>query len=245
MQNTHINLGLVIAASLMAVGIAAGGWFTGNALVKGRDADRVVTVKGVAEQAVEADLALWPLQFVVAEDDLKVAQARIGESARKVSAFLARHGIDATQVGLQELNVTDAQANRYGGQNAARRFIISQTIMVRSIAPDTVFQASQKIGELVDEGVVLSSDGPMSGGPTFLFTRLNDVKPAMIAEATANARQSAEQFAKDAQSSLGGIRRANQGLFVILPRDQASGIQEEKQRAKVVRVVTTVDYLLK
>jgi hypothetical protein len=245
MQNRHINAGLVIAAALLALGIAAGGWFTGNALVKGRDADRVVTVKGVAEKQVDADLALWPIQFVVAEDDLKVAQTRLGDNARKVGAFLARHGIDATQVGLQDLNVTDTQANRYGGQNAARRYVISQTIMVRSIAPDTVFQASQKIGELVDEGVVLSSEGPMSGGPTFLFTKLNDVKPAMIAGATANARQSAEQFAKDAHSKLGEIRRANQGLFVILPRDQASGVREEKQRTKVVRVVTTVDYLLR
>jgi uncharacterized protein len=245
LENRHINMGLVIAAGLLAVGIAAGGWFTGNALVKGREADRVVTVKGVAEKEVEADLALWPIQFVVAEDDLKVAQTRIGDSARKVGGFLVRHGIDAAQVGLRDLNVTDTQANRYGGQNAARRYVISQTIMVRSTAPDTVFQASQKIGELVDEGIVLSSDGPMSGGPTFLFTKLNDVKPAMIAEATANARHSAEQFAKDAHSTLGGIRRANQGLFVILPRDQASGVQEEKQRTKIVRVVTTVDYLLK
>jgi hypothetical protein len=245
MQNRHINIGLVIAAALIAAGIATGGWFTGNALVKGRSADRVVTVKGVAEKQVQADLALWPIQFVVAEDDLKAAQARIGDSAKKVAAFLARHGIDAKQVGLQDLSVTDTQANRYGGQNAARRYVISQTIMVRSTEPDTVFEASQKVGELVDEGVVLSSEGPWSGGPTFLFTKLNDVKPAMIAEATANARQSAEQFAKDAQSKLGGIGRANQGLFVILPRDQASGVQEEKQRTKIVRVVTTVDYLLR
>ncbi len=93
--------------------------------------------------------------------------------------------------------------------------------------------------------MVLSSDGPMSGGPTYLFTKLNDVKPAMIAAATANARQSAEQFAKDAQSTLGEIRRANQGLFVSLPRDQASGVREERQRTKVVRVVTTVAYLLR
>ncbi|MEO8307667.1 MAG: SIMPL domain-containing protein [Pseudomonadota bacterium] len=245
MQNRHINVGLVIAATLIALGIAAGGWFTGNALVKGREADRVVTVKGVAEREVEADLALWPIQFVVADDELKAAQTHIGDNARKVSAFLERHGIDAKQVGLQDLNVTDTQANRYGGQSAARRFVISQTIMVRSTAPETVFLASQKIGELVDEGVVLSSDGPMSGGPTFLFTKLNDVKPAMIAEATASARQAAEQFAKDAHSNLGGIGRANQGLFVILPRDQASGVQEEKQRTKIVRVVTTVDYLLR
>ena len=84
-----------------------------------------------------------------------------------------------------------------------------------------------------------------NGGPTFLFTRLNEIKPPMIAEATASARQAAEQFAKDSQSRLGSIRQANQGVFVILPRDQAPGASEESQRVKTVRVVTTVEYYLR
>ena len=227
------------------MGIAAGGWFAGDALVRGRSADRIVTVKGVSEREVQADLALWPIQFVVAEDDLARAQARIAESAKRVSDFLARHGIEASQVELQDLSVTDTQANRYGGPPAPRRYVISQTIMVRSTSPDVVFEASQRVSELVEAGVILSSDGPWSSGPTYLFTRLNDVKPQMIAEATANARQAAEQFAKDSGSRIGGIRRANQGLFVILPRDQAPGVQEQRQRTKIVRVVSTIDYTLR
>lgn len=236
---------LLLSAALIAIGLAAAGWFAGDALVRGRAAERFVTVKGVAEREVQADLALWPIQFIVADDDLKVAQSRIVESHKGVMAFLARHGIDATQVELQDLSVTDTQANRYGGQPGARRYVISQTVMVRSTEPDVVFKASQAVGELVDAGIVLSSDGPWSGGPTYLFTKLNDVKPGMIAEATANAREAAEQFALDSGSMLGGIRRANQGLFVILPRDQAPGVQEQRQRTKIVRVVSTIDYILK
>jgi hypothetical protein len=67
----------------------------------------------------------------------------------------------------------------------------------------------------------------------------------MIAEATSRAREAAEQFARDAGSRLGGIRQANQGVFVILPRDQAPGVTEESQLFKMVRVVATVDYYLR
>jgi uncharacterized protein len=238
MHTTHI-----IAALLIALGITAGGWFAGDALVRGRAAERFVTVKGVAEREVQADLALWPIQFVVAENDLARAQGLSAESTKKVMAFLKQSGIEAAQIELQNLSVTDTEANRYGGQPAARRYVISQTLIVRS-APDTVYKASQQVGELVAGGIALSSEGPWSGGPTYLFTKLNDVKPAMIARATANAREAAAQFAKDSGSRLGGIRQANQGLFVILPRDQAQGIEEQRQRAKIVRVVSTVDYLL-
>jgi uncharacterized protein len=99
---------------------------------------------------------------------------------------------------------------------------------------------------LVAAGVVLSSSGEYgTGGPTFVFTRLNQLKPSMVAEATANAREAAEQFAKDSRTALGGIRQASQGVFVILPRDQAPGISESSQLQKTVRVVSTVQYFLK
>jgi hypothetical protein len=102
------------------------------------------------------------------------------------------------------------------------------------------------VGELVRAGVVLSSQAEFGpSGPTFLFTRLNELKPKMIAEATARAREAAEQFARDSHSALAGIRRANQGVFEILPRDQAEGVQQESQIEKRVRVVATVEYFLK
>jgi len=145
--------------------------------------------------------------------------------------------------------VSDALAQEYGPERRpTNRFIVRETLMVRSQRPDLVLTASQRIGELAAIGVVVSSGpeyrGP-GGGPTFVFTGLNKLKPPMIAEATARAREGAEQFARDSHSELAGIRRANQGVFEILPRDQAPGIGAESQINKLVRVVSTVEYLLK
>lgn len=236
--------GRLVAAMALALGVAVAGWFVGNGFVDARSAERYVTVKGVAEREVQADLALWPMQFVVADDNLGQAQARMAGAREQAQAFLKRHGFDDSEVELHDLSVTDTRANRYGGPPAPFRYVVSTTLMVRTLDPDRLFAASQRIGELIDAGVVLSSEGPWAGGPTYLFNGLNELKPAMIAEATASAREAAEQFARDSGSELGPIRRANQGLFVVLPRDQAPGVQEQRQRAKVVRVVSTVEYLL-
>lgn len=237
----------VLPALLLAIGLAACGWFVGRGFVISRTADRYVTVKGVAERDVDADLALWPLQLVATSNDLRAAQTEVNGNVRTILGFLDAHGVDTTGVDLQGLEVTDRLANRFGGDqgNAQTRFIVQQSLMVRSDDPETVAAAGQQVGELVEAGVVLSSGsgfGPAQ--PTFLFTRLNDVKPEMIAEATAAAREAAEQFAADSDSRVGGIRRASQGVFVILPRDQAPGITETSQLRKTVRVVSTVDYFL-
>ena len=179
-------------------------------------------------------------------NDLTAAQAQITRNTRQVFAFLSRNGIDTTAVQLQALEVSDAFANRFPGERAGPRYVIQQTVMVRSGKPEVVMAASQRVSELVGAGVVLSSSGEYGiGGPTFIFTRLNQLKPSMVKEATANARAAAEQFAADSRSDLGSIRQASQGIFVILPRDQAPGVNEGAQLQKIVRVVSTVQYFLR
>ncbi len=240
MKNGLTNLGLIV----LSVALVLAGWFVGNGFFKGRAVDRYVTVKGLAERDVEADIGLWPIRFVVGDDNLGTAQYRIEQSKRAVMYFLKQHGVDSASVALQDMSVVDMQAERYRSGQPGNRFIITQTLMVRTSDPNLILKASQDVGKLVEAGVVMST-GDYGTGPTYVFTRLNDLKPEMIAEATKNARQAGEQFAKDSGSKLGKIRRAYQGTFEILPRDRAPGIMENIQLGKTVRVVSTVEYYLK
>lgn len=233
-----------LSAAVLALGIALGGWFVGEGFINGRTADRYVTVKGVSERDVEADIALWAISFVATDDKLGKAQTLIQDSRAKVMDFLARHQIPAQSTRIQRLEVTDTLANPYGESRDRNRYIVSMTIMVRTEQPRLIQRASQAVGDLVQAGVVLSSARGPAGGPTYLYTRLSTLKPEMIAEATANARRAAEQFARDSGGRVGDIRRAHQGVFVILARDRARGMEEGSQIYKTVRVVSTIEYLL-
>lgn len=235
---------ILVSAALLGLGIALAGWFVGEGFVEGRATDRYVTVKGVSERDVRADVALWPIRFVATNDDLSVAQAEIKESHQQVLGFLEKHEIDPSAAEVQTLEVNDRLANPYQTGTMQSRYVVSQSLMVRTTEIEKVQAAGQALGELVDQGVVLSSSGGMAGGPTYLFTALSEHKPEMIAEATAKARRAAEQFAADSGSRIGRIRRASQGVFVILPRDRAPGIDEGSQLDKTVRVVSTIDYYL-
>lgn len=235
------------AAGIIAAGLAIGGLFVGSGFSRMRTSDRYVTVKGISERQVKADLAIWPLHLVAADNDLAKAHAQLESSVARIKTFLTSYQIDSAQAELQDFSVADAATNQYSsGERAGSRYVIRQTVVIRSLKPDLVRNASQHVGELVSAGVVLSSGGEYgSGGPTFVFTGLNELKPKMIGEATARARESAEQFARDSHSDLSGIKTASQGVFEILPRDQAQGISEESQIMKTVRVVSTIEYALK
>jgi len=235
-------------AILLAIAITLAGWFIGGGFVRSRTADRFVTVKGVAERIVDADIGLWPLRLVATDNVLGNAQTKIEAQRTAVMAFLQKHGLESADTEIQGVEVNDVRANPYRGpgEMAGDRYIVNMLLMVRSDQPDKILAASQQVGELLSAGVVLSSGGGGGpfGGPTFVFSKLNDLKPEMIAEATSSARKAAEQFAKDSRSKIGGIRRANQGVFEIQPRDQAMGIMEGSQLHKTLRVVSTIDYFL-
>lgn len=162
----------IVSALILGVAAVISAFMVGQGLRDIRTGDRFVTVKGVAEREVQANLALWPIRFIATGDTLAEAQEQARKSRETIIGFLELQAINTEAVELQRLDVTDTQANPYQSNNGGKRFIINQTLMVRSTAIDKVRQAAQAVSDLVDSGVVLSSDyGP--SGPTYLFDNLN------------------------------------------------------------------------
>lgn len=235
---------------LLAAGMIIGGWVLGTQIKATRLADRYVTVKGLVERQVKSDLAIWPLGYKEAGDNLASVYARTEADQKTILEFLRQHGFQSSEIELGVVRVVDTQANEYGGGNRAPyRYIVQQQINVRTARVDQVAAAAQKAAELVQKGVVLDS----GAGLTYRFTGLNAIKPDMITEATRNARAAAARFAADSGSKVGSIRQANQGVFSILAADQASnsggggyGMSggSDSSLMKTVRVVTTVEYYL-
>lgn len=247
MENKECKSGfglfLIIALFVLACGIATAGTMISMGLKEFRSYDRYVSVKGLATRDVTADIALWPVAYTETGNDLAALQNVMDERAKTIKAFLLANGISAEKTEMQQLNVQDLLAQSYRQEGAASsRYILTQTVLVRTDDIAAVAKAAQNVGDLVRQGVVLAQTG--NNGPTYLFTKLNDIKPAMIAEATQNARDAAAQFAKDSGAGVGGIRSANQGVFQILPRDETYTVPEAQQMNKTVRVVSTVDFYL-
>jgi hypothetical protein len=108
-----VSEGRTIAALILAVGLAIAGWLVGAGFREGRADVRYTTVKGLAERAVKANLALWPIRFVATNNDLAAAEARITADTQTVTDFVTRHGIAADGIHLSRLSVNDLYAQAY------------------------------------------------------------------------------------------------------------------------------------
>jgi len=229
-----------VAGALLALGLAVAGGLVGKGVENARIGDRNVTVRGLSERIVKADLAVLPLKFAAAGDDLQAVQADVDGDTAALRRFLAAQGYQDAEVDLGRLEVTDQFAREYQQQNVAARYRVAQTVIVRTTNVDRVQATTRQLDQLIRQGVVLQD----YNGPSYIFTKLNDVRPAMIAEATASARSGAQQFARDSGTKLGGIRSATQGSFEILGRDDV-GYDASSQVFKKIRVVTTISYRLR
>jgi len=228
-----------VAAGILAVGVAAAGVFIGRGVENANVGDRSVSVRGLSERVVKSDLAVLPLRFAAAGDDLAQVQADVDRDLASVRRFLGQQGYAPGEIDLGRLQVTDQYAREYQQQNVGARYQVAQTVIVRTNNVDRVQATTRSLDALLREGVVLQD----YAGPSYIFTKLNDVRAEMIAKATASARTGAQQFARDSGSALGGIRSATQGSFEILGRDEIG--DESSQVFKRVRVVTTVNYRLR
>jgi len=229
----------VAAAAILSAGVAVGGVFIGRGVENARTGDRTVTVRGLSERQVKADLAVLPLKFAAAGDDLAAVQAEVATALAAVRRYLAQQGYAPSEIDLGRFEVTDQYAREYQASEIRARYRVAQTVIVRTPSVDRVQATTRALDALVRQGVVLQD----YNGPSYIFTKLNEVRPKMIAEATASARSGAQQFAQDAGTGLGGIASATQGSFEILGRDEVG--DESSQVFKRVRVVTTITYRLR
>lgn len=231
-----VNRRWLATSAVLAVGLIAGGYLLGNGLVRAKDADRAVTVRGLAERDVTADLATWTLSYSSTASDLASAQAGIDRDTASIKAFFKDLGFPADA--LQPTGVNVSQFTNDGVPS----FTIRQRMSLRTNDIERAQAAGRRQFELVRSGVALEEGSAMA----YTFTKLNGIKPAMVAQATKDARAAAEQFAKDSGTSVGAIKSATQGYFEIEARDGDSGGWGVSDTPfKKVRVVTTVNFELR
>jgi hypothetical protein len=234
---------LLGAVAIFAFGLTTSGYALGDGLRRSKMAEhRSVTVRGVSERNVSADLATWSVNFSHQGTELAPVQQSVDEQARAIRAFFQRSGFRPEEISDTDVTLSREQPHdRDGNPIGPQKLTVSRSIQLRTNDVMKARAAYARQAELLRDGVELSGTSI-----SYTFTRLNGLKPQMIAEATRNARDSAEQFARDSGVDVGKIKSASQGYFSVGARDGEDcddcGSSGGSTPFQKVRVVTTVDY---
>lgn len=232
MKNNFLWLSAALVLASIILGCCAV-----SAVKRAKSYERTVSVKGLCEKEVKADRVIWPLTYKIGGNDLSYLNKSIKENNKIIIEWLKSNGIKAEEITQSAPDITDNRANGYS-YDRAYNYVVSSAVTVCTGNVDQVIDLESRLDELIDKGVPVGTGDSWEHRTEYSFNALNDIKPAMIEEATVNAREVAEKFAKDSNSKLGKIKTANQGQFSITDRDQNTPY------IKNVRVVTNVIYYL-
>ena len=200
--------------------------------------DRCVTVKGLCEKEVMADKVIWPIMYKQGGNELGELYNTVEDMNATIVKFLKDAGVSDDEITMNAPSILDTRTNLYG-ERKEYRYIVTAGVTVCSEKVELIVKLQTEQAKLYEKGIPVGMGENWSYPTTYFFTALNDIKPGMIEEATINARQAAEKFAKDSNSKLGKIKNATQGQFSVSDRDSNTPY------IKNVRVVTNVVYYLK
>ncbi len=223
--------------AIVAAGLAVLGFFVYLGLGSLAERDRVVSVRGLAEREVKADRVIWPIVYKTTGNDLQALYARLNDVGETITQFLVANQVPDSAISLSAPQIVDLRADRYNTNRTADRYNVTLVTTVTTDKVDLVRSLMPRMGELLKSGIAISV-GDYDSQVRYEFNGLNRIKPEMIEQATRNAREAAQQFAKDSESKLGKIKSASQGLFTVDSRDQYT------PHIKRVRVVTSVNFYL-
>ncbi len=224
----------IVASAIIAFGLVALGISLKSGIVKFKSMERTVAVKGLAEKQVNADKVVWRVSFARVGNDLVSLYSSLDVNAKYIKEYIKDKGIEDSEIFESSPNVSNLEDQyRYSNNRPEYKYQISQSLTISTNKVDAVKQlAKTATADMLKRGIIISD------WASYEFTGLNELKPEMIAEATANARQAAQKFAEDSKSKLGKIKTASQGQFSV------EDLDETTEFVKKVRVVTTIVYYL-
>lgn len=234
---------LLGAVGIFSFSLMAGGFLLGDGLRRAKSAERSIAVRGVSERDVTANLATWTISFNQKGPDLQSVNEQVDRQAESVRRFFFDSGFKPEELSDASVSFDRQDLTDDDGHIVGNRITVSRSIELRTSDVMKARAAQKKLPDLLKAGVELQGSNL-----SYSFTKLNDLKPQMIAEATKRARESAEQFARDSGAEVGAIRTASQGYFSIGPRDGADsddGSDGSGSPYQKVRVVTSIDYDVK
>lgn len=175
---------------------------------------QVITVTGSAQKQIKSDYIIWSGSFSRREADMATAYKKLAEGLDKVKKYLLTKGVNEKEIIISQVSTIKIYKKNEKGNdtNDIQWYVLSQNVEIRSKEVDKITEISRESTELINQGVEFES-----GAPSYFYTKIDELKLEMLAKASENAKQRAENMVRAAGNRVGFMRSAKMGVFQITP----------------------------
>ncbi|MBQ3795213.1 MAG: SIMPL domain-containing protein [Butyrivibrio sp.] len=236
-----IGLSIVASCTVLAIGLSR---FRSESV-------HTIAATGSASVDFESDIIIWRGSFSAQDYTSKAAYDKIKNDAAVVRKYLLDNGIDENEIVFNSVSIWKTYRDIYDehGNYVGREqdgYSLSQSVDVSSSDIDKVEKISRDISSLLESGVEFESQNP-----EYYYTGLDDLKLALIEQATANSRERIDIMAANSGAKLGKLRNSNLGVFQITATNSGTssysydGAFDTSSRHKTASITVKLEYDLK
>lgn len=230
----------------LAAGMVLSSFLAAHTFERVKSAGQTISVKGFAERRLMSDMAVWQGTVTARDPQLVAAYAKLEADMEKVRGYFEKNGVprDALRVSSACTAVQHKRTDKGIETNEIEGYVLSQSVEINSTNVALVARLSRESTSLIRDGIEFSSMSPQ-----YYYTRINDLKIELLGDATRDARQRAEQLARNSGGKVGELRGASQGVFQITPvfstETSDYGAYDTSTVEKSIKAVVTIEYAIR
>ena len=213
-ENKQRIIGNIIIALILSVAMVASCFVGVNGLAEYKRRKYDIDIKGYTTQQITSDLIVWSGIYDVDAENLKEGYNALEGNKEIVKNYLMDKGITEEDLVFSSISIYENYLVNEQGvyTNEIVNYTLAQTVTISSNEIVKVTDISRNATELLNEGVQFESYAP-----EYHYTKLEDLKVSMLADATKDATKRAELIAENAGSKLGGLTNAKVSSIKIAP----------------------------
>ena len=235
-----------LSAIIFSIAIVIAAWFLGNSYVDRANPDGTISVTGAGSENFTSDLIVWEGRFSQMSENLETAYNHLNQDKNTVKDYLIEKGIKEENIVFNSVQTNEQREQKYQNGNYVgsifKGYQLSQSVKIESNDVELIENVSREITELLNKGVQFNSTPPR-----YYYTKLADLKIAMISKATEDARVRAEKIAENSGGTLGELKSANMGVFQITGQNSGedyswSGAYNTADKRKTASITMRLEY---
>jgi len=249
-MTTEFRSALSLSVAIVLASVVASGAF-----LRAKRLDQNIKITGSAKRRIKSDLMIWRTSVSAEAATLAEAYSKLSRDVEKTKGFLVSQGFPENQIIISAVTTTTIRASGRGkqvvqeedgggaGGGRVTSYSLTQSLQIRSSEIDKLTDVSRKVTQLINQGILLESNEP-----EYLYTKLAELKVAMLADAAKDARERAAQIASSAGGKVGEMRSAEMGVMQVNAADandiSGYGVNDTKSVEKDVLAVVHVTFAL-
>jgi uncharacterized protein len=240
-MNNNLKYLIVGTAVIIAALIAGSAW-----KYRYKNA-KTITVTGLSETEFTSDQIVWNGSFSRTSADLKTAYNALKEDEKIVRRYLTTNGVADSQIVISSVDVQKNYSSQYDDNGRSTGSVFSGYTLTQKVTVDSkdipkIEKLSREITGLLEQGIELNSSSP-----SYYYQKLNELKIDLLAKAAADAKERAKTIAKNSDSGLGSLVKANMGIFQITGKNadedySYGGVFNTSSKEKKATITVKVEY---